>query len=526
MFSKLRRDSRIEQLVKFNTHFHPKKKTSDEQALFELGMFNQIFLAYGCISEIMAKEQIECIGYRPDNLLSLREKIIFKILSNSPLDNGRYFPFRILKSLGIRRFVLPKLFQNNSKISKAIPESIIGGSRINLLNLEIDGIKVGDLFYDWHLRSRELATVDTASREFIKDLEYFIRLSGWWIDYFRNNNVRFVFTSHAVYIQGLVGRIGLKFNAKVFVVGDERINQLSPLKINQDTEFREYDPKYIEQYSYKIDYLRSSTYLKQLKAGKSADIAHSVVTGFLGSRTDTIIKANKVVRILIAAHCFSDAPHSSGDMLFSDFWCWLEFLSKRSKSHPKYEWYIKEHPGFFESDKRIFKEFCEENPQITPISAAFSNPQLFTQGVNAVLTVHGTIAFEAASLGVLSINASLNCPHVNYSFSRVPKSIDELEGEISNLEESIRNFQPEHNEILHFYDLHHLRRNNSWLYRNKLEEMLAFSGGYQERMTGSDIYGFWIEHYSNTNRRNLILEDLTKYLLSDDYLFEWTRVFS
>ena len=50
-----------------------------------------------------------------------------------------------------------------------------------------------------------------------------------------------------------------------------------------------------------------------------------------------IIKKNKKIKILVAAHCFLDSPHVLGNFLFPDFMHWLNFLAEVSKK-TNYDW--------------------------------------------------------------------------------------------------------------------------------------------------------------------------------------------
>ena len=45
-----------------------------------------------------------------------------------------------------------------------------------------------------------------------------------------------------------------------------------------------------------------------------------------------IIKKSSKIKILIAAHCFSDSPHGHGKHLFADFYDWIDFLGKLSNN--------------------------------------------------------------------------------------------------------------------------------------------------------------------------------------------------
>ena len=68
------------------------------------------------------------------------------------LDNKLDYPFRWAIALGINRFVFPKTYWKDSILVKKCLDTLIFIDKETLLIMEIDGIRVGDLFYDWNLR--------------------------------------------------------------------------------------------------------------------------------------------------------------------------------------------------------------------------------------------------------------------------------------------------------------------------------------------------------------------------------------
>ncbi len=79
-----------------------------------------------------------------------------RIFSKIILDNELDYPFRWAKALGINRFVFPKMYWKDSILVKKCLETLTFIDKETLLLMEIDGIRVGDLFYDWNLRKRGL----------------------------------------------------------------------------------------------------------------------------------------------------------------------------------------------------------------------------------------------------------------------------------------------------------------------------------------------------------------------------------
>ena len=76
-----------------------------------------------------------------------------------------------------------------------------------------------------------------------------------------------------------------------------------------------------------------------------------------------LIKVSKKIKILIAAHCFSDSPHSYGYNIFDDFYDWIENLGIISEK-TDYDWYVKTHPDYIESSKLTLIKLIKKYPKL------------------------------------------------------------------------------------------------------------------------------------------------------------------
>ena len=516
------RDNYIEEFINFNKNTSKLSGKNYSTALFETGVYYPIYIVNYYLTNIMHSKNIRCVGFFADNSLSQPSRLINWIFSKTKVGNGRNYPQRIYASMGINKFLIaPK-----AKISKLDKENIEilirQATPQSILEARWHDILIGDLFYDWHLRRTGKATLDFEDFRLKKDFLYFISNLNWWMRKFEKESINFVFISHAVYVQGLIGRIGIKYNAKVFVVGDERFNQLSNERLHQDSEFKFYHPDSSEQFGYKINLIRANEQINRLILGsQEVDDAHKTVSGYIGTEKIRIVKKSKPVRILIAAHCFSDAAHLTGVSVFSDYKIWLNYLSSFAAKHAEYEWYVKEHPGFYESDKVIFEEFCQDNPHLTRISSQYSNPELFAQGINVVLSVNGPISFEAALNNILVVNCSKITPHMNYKFAKHAETLRDYEDYLQRMPELIEENSINEKEIYHFYDLHHLRRNHSWLYRNYRQEMLLASGGYGPHLTDSRVFHYWLHNFLPKVNLEVSLSEINRYIMSENYLISF-----
>ena len=338
----------------------------------------------------------------------------------------------------------------------------------------------------------------------------------WWIKYFDTNKIDSVFVSHSVTDLALPARIAIKYEAKAHVAAWSKIYKLNSRRLFSDLEFIDYDPSTKNQFGFEIKIEEAKKLLTGVKNGQISIDAHSLGSGYNGDKDKKIIQNLSEINILIACHCFSDPPHSYGDTLFPDFKEWLTCIGQISKV-TNYNFYIKAHPNFWASDKLHFRNFLNEFPNIIEVPSNFSNLELFKQGVKVVLTVYGTIAFEAAHEGILVVNASRVAPHMNYSFSKMPSSVEEFQYLIFNLPKILDDWQINKSEVEHFFALHHLRKKNSILFGIRTLEFYEHIGGAGEQFLNPKVFDFWLNTLS-LEYRSFVEKKIRSFLNNDDYI--------
>ena len=68
-----------------------------------------------------------------------------------------------------------------------------------ILEITYKGILVGDLLYDTYLKAKKKPTIDIKSDEFNIFSEEFFGLCEFWIEYFKDNRIKAIITSHTDY---------------------------------------------------------------------------------------------------------------------------------------------------------------------------------------------------------------------------------------------------------------------------------------------------------------------------------------
>ncbi len=492
-------------------------------ALFELHMDYPTHIAYGEISFLLKKRGITPVGHKAIMDSKMLDRLIFHLNKWISIEKGLNLPFYIFRGLGMNRFSHPKFsVKRKHSVKDAVRKLTFQNDKASVLRLEYAGILVGDLFYDWHMNQRKLGTIEIGSKVFLKDLSRFLRSVNYWDSYFRSNNVYAVFVSHTCYSQGILTRMAIKHGSKSFQITADRMYQLTSEKPIADREFLEYNSSKNNQFGYHVDIRRAKDKLQKIKSGnQEIDAAHSLVSGYAGSNTQKVLESTQKVKCLIAAHCFSDAPHAYGNQLFPDYFEWFKFLLKESSSKDDSEWYLRPHPAFSTADWKIFTGLVSDYPHVKVLPLDVSIPELINQGIGAVFTSHGTVAFEAALEGALVIAASTNAGFCNFSFALIPDSIDDLSRMISEISSLVKNRSLDKNEIFHYYDLHHLRSEQSWLFKEDYRNLVKTVGGLRAQFSNPKTFEFWMKYVGTEEKINTIQSEIMRFIDSNDYFYKY-----
>jgi hypothetical protein len=488
--------------------------------LIELGPYFTGIIALSYFTRIWYEKGFELVGYIPTMHRNFRSKILHATLSWVPIDNGKNYPYRIARSIGIRRFLIIKSSKKEDKLIKCRARAIMKLSKSEILKYEVDGVRIGDLFYDWHLRHRNLVTLDFNNRALFKDLCYFLKYCAYWDLKLADESVSVVVITHSVYLQGVPARIALNRNVEVLLVSYDRVFRLNKQLQHSDLEYKLYDSNSMNQLGYKIDLQRAKVSFSNYILGNHNSFKiPGIVSGFEGLAKTVILNPLKKPTVLIAAHCFTDVPHMLGDFLFNDYWEWLIYICDTSKEID-YEWYIKPHPAFTDFEQSSFNKLLESYPNITIIESSVSNKSIFSQGLDAVITVQGSIGFEAAMFGILSICCSRNIPTQNYDFTLCAESKEDLNKLIKTISVLKSEISYDKRKLYHFYDLHVVRKNNTWLFKSEGEKFFAKLKSYYEIFQSPEVFNIWIdEFYSEEIDQNRKAE-ARKFLETSKYLLE------
>ena len=203
--------------------------------------------------------------------------------------------------------------------------------------------------------------------------------------------------------------------------------------------------------------------------------------------------------MLIATHDYVDAPHALGFHIFPDFYTWFKFTCDIA-SKTNFEWYVKTHPRFhgkafksLDHERFVTEKILEKYPNIKLLPQNVSHNEILNKGINAVISVTGTISMDYALYDVPTILASTNNPFINYNFSVHSKNVNDYKQKILNLSQIIKKKKIIKKEIYEFYAMKNIYFSKDWIFKDMYN--LAKKVGGFDSFYNNSIYDFWINNF-------------------------------
>jgi hypothetical protein len=346
----------------------------------------------------------------------------------------------------------------------------------DVLNIEFDGIRVGDVIYDTYLRELEEKTVELDDPRLRTMIFEAARLFCAAREYFSRHKVVAVMPWRTVYLKcGILCRLALARQVPVYLMPYRPAFFLQALDPNLSTGMCN-PTKRFPYYRYREIFEKLSP--EEQAAGRAkarASLAErlsgkedpGVLRGrsaYTAPTTERILPATGTPKILILLHDFCDAVHSFRHMLFADFYEWAKYTFAQA-AETEFEWYAKPHPNSLRSESKnalnreTIAELSAAYPRIRILDGGVSNRQLVQEGIAAAFTVHGTAGHEFAAMGVPVVNAGDNL-HVSFDFNLNPRSVEEYArciAEAGRLHHVVDQAQVEAFYYMHYF---YFRENN------------------------------------------------------------------
>ena len=298
------------------------------------------------------------------------------------------------------------------------------------------GVKIGDLIYDSYIRHNQHYLNPW------KRLDRFMRLmlrtallTTALKDLYDCQNIRATVVSTTVYasVPALLTRISLQRNIPVSVLTGTFARHLR----NESEAYKKVyhvEPEFLEQARRVSNWPQKvEQYLEARFSGAVQE--HDVINAYKNKRqwTRTELLAQFKLSVddrrpiaFVMLHAFSDANHSSGPLLFRDYYQWYEQTLPHIAGLKNVIWVVRPHPSSYMYHEtgiaaETLKPYLSENillcPEDMSTASTFDIADVF-------ITATGTIGIEAACMGVPVI-LSGQAVYGGYGFTYEPRNRQE-----------------------------------------------------------------------------------------------------
>lgn len=511
-------DRNVKEFIRHNRHIWQRdagRRHEGGEILFEYNTAQSAVIAYSYLANVLQQKfDARVVAYsiarggcqsRSGQLLRRAVKAVL------PLPEQKIFT-----SFGVDSFISvePSQAQRNRgmRLFHELYPSL--HNKRDVESLAVDGIWIGDLIYDTYLRERALPTIDLQDERFLSFLQESLAIFVFWQDYFDQHEVRAVNVTHCVYNNAMPLRIAVRRNIPVYQTNATHVYRMSEQNLFAYGDYR-YFPEKFSRLSPQEQQAGKQEAQKRIELRFSGqvgvDMRYSTKSAYGKKGSTRVLRPSDKFRVLIAAHCFFDSPHSYGNNLFQDFYEWFEFVGRVS-NETNYDWYVKTHPDFLPGNLDVIKHFIKKYPKLTLVDSSVSHHQLIAEGIGCALTTYGTIGFEYAALGVPVINASLCNPHIAYNFNIHPETVEEYEWFLKHLD--TLEVDIDIDEVYEYYFMKNIFNTEDWLFEN-YHEMIDSLGGYYAQFA-PQVYEYFLGCFDGS-RHEKVLQTLSRFIESGDF---------
>lgn len=391
-------------------------------------------------------------------------------------------------------------------------------------DIVIDGLEVGDLVYDSYINLAYKATIDLEDPYFDVIMRKAISMVLFWRSYFKNNQVSSVIISHTVYLEkAMVGRVAVDEGIDSYCVSPERVHYLTKDKDRSHMEHHDF-PERFRALPEEVQRKGIELAKERLERRFSGQVHGELLTTFIVEHSpfadkktaiSKIDSKNDSLKVLVATHSFTDSPHPYGkNNVFPDFYEWMDYLGQLSEE-TDYEWYIKPHYYKKEFNLEVLESLSAKYKRFHIMDVNTSHKEILELGIQAVLTVYGSVGCEYPLWGIPVVNACTDNPHRRYNFTHNPQTPEELREMVLNISDLKVEFDK--NEIYEYYYMQFVRRPINWLFDNYYDFMNNL-GGYFEQFNPVS-YKIFLDSLSK-KKDQAIYDRVKSFILSKEHLME------
>ncbi|MDC0253272.1 hypothetical protein OAK75_00140 [Bacteriovoracales bacterium] len=452
------------------------------------------------IDTFMVPDALISYSYFANVLAKKNNATIKSFLCNNTFIPPKFDLF--YKSFNVKKTIMVRPNRSQKKVIKNYYKKIKSGlkTKQDVFDIEIEGCHIGLDIYESYLRDFNKYTLN-----FDSNLDYIIKsaitLFVFWNDYFKSKKIAAYLASHEQYIWiNIVCRVAYKYNIPVYYPNSRGVVYATkPFSVY--SHFHDYPIIFkaisVEDQEKGLK-IAESNLQKRFSGALGVNNYHSTASSFGEKSKIRVLKESQKVKVLIATHCFYDNPHAYQRIPFLDFYEWLIFVGNVSKE-TDYEWYIKVHPDPLPGTEEIIEDLIKKFPHWKLINYSVSHHQIIEEGIDCVLTVHGTIGEEYPYFDVPVINAGYN-PRIAYDFNYHAKNKEDYR----NLILKIPQLKKEYNKksIYEFYFVNHYLNWVDDIIFDSYKDLLSQLNG--KELMSEELYEYFLNQFSDAQHEKKV----------------------
>ena len=410
----------------------------------------------------------------------------------------------VYRSFNVSGHIVISLTRSQKRRASVIYKEILPTlqSKQDLFYLNVLGVWIGVDIYESYLKDHFKPTVYLNDPNLFKKIKEGINLAVFWEDYFSKNKIKAVISSHDCYSYfNIVCKVAYKYKVPVYFPNPIYLNRAErPYSVHSYfPDYRKMFRRLSDEEQKKGIELACAQLEKRFSGKIGVDMPHNTKSAFHSNYDGKpALRKSGNIKVLICSHCFYDNPHAYGNMLFLDFYDWLNYLGRLSEK-TDYDWYLKMHPDPLPGTLEIIQGILAQHPRIMLISHEVSFHQLVKEGLDFVLTAYGSVGEECPLIGAQVINAGYN-PRIAYDFNWHPKSPEEYEYYLLNLDKLDKDIKKE--DIYEFYFMNHYYIYDDDLVFQSYRQFL--SDLTREEQIGSRSYKYFLDQWSDVKHSEII----------------------
>lgn len=396
---------------------------------------------------------------------------------------------KLYKSIGVNKFYTLYSINIAARIINLLKAFLIVNkikSKADALNLNIDGVRCGDLICDTSVRFSEDPNLKIKSFNFLFTL--YEALNYLYLDKIMCYNFSFsnAFLNQAVYTHhGIHARYFLNKNIDVYTSGHFPL--FKKLSIEDPSMM---SSKFRHQQLLKINNLKEKIIQESYENfGKRFDgeddlgiIKHFTSNPYHKKNTHLHNKSENYEGVLFL-HDFYDSHKLYGTTVFIDFADWTRFTLNLINDF-KLNIAIKPHPLQSRESEEYVKKLQKEFNDLKWIDSKTSNLEIFKKGILYGISQHGTVLGELAYHGIKPICCSEN-PLSAYDICYEAKSAEEYKNFIVTAKSL-----PEKENInrsLGLYYYNHYRMESDFILKSSLINGINIANTNRYNFTSKDL---------------------------------------